>query len=71
MCRFVSNSYFHDDDNKIQIIATGPSGNGRFYKATNKYYFPKMCNLWSAKALEAAGCPVDTTCIITSEEIMS
>ena len=71
LCCFVSDTYFRDEENKTHVIAPGLYGNGNFYKAVGKYYYPKMCNLWLAHALRDAGCPVSTSCVITSEEIMS
>ena len=71
LCKFVSDKYFHDKENKTHFIAPGRYGNSKFYKANGKYYFPQMCNLWTARALEVAGCPVAPTCVITSKEIMS
>jgi len=71
LCRFVSETYFHDEKNKTLVIAPGLYGNGKFYKAAGKYYFPKMCNFWTARALKVAGCPVTPICVITSDKIMS
>ena len=71
LCEFISKTYFRDKKNNTHVIRNGLYGNSKFYKAAGKYYFPKMCNFWTARALETAGCPVSPNCTITADNLMS
>lgn len=61
LCQFISNSYYQDKKSGKHIsLGPGIYGESRFYKANGKYYFPKTCNVWTARALESAGCPISS-----------
>jgi uncharacterized protein (TIGR02117 family) len=49
--------------------ALAPAPN-RFYKATRSFYFPRMCNWWIARHLEAAGCPIQPWTVVTASRVM-
>ena len=58
LCRFIRDSYARDEGGDPQYLGPAIYGRGGFYRANGYYYLPKTCNVWTAKALEAAGCPV-------------
>ena len=58
LCRFIHDSYAHNDCGCPIRVAPAIYGAGSIYRADGCYYLPKSCNVWTAKALEAAGCPV-------------
>jgi hypothetical protein len=60
-------------DHRGSLVPAGPGlyGEGRFYQAEGKFYFPKMCNWWTASGLRAAGCPVVPICTVTAGGAMS
>ena len=42
----------------------------RYVRATGAYYFPNTCNVWTARALLAAGVPVALALAVTAENLM-
>jgi uncharacterized protein (TIGR02117 family) len=49
----------------------GLYGDSRFYQGRSKFYFPKMCNQWTACALRAAGCPIRPLTSVSSGKVIS
>jgi hypothetical protein len=47
--------------------APGPN---RFYKGQRRFYFPRMCNWWTATRLHEAGCPIRPATVIFASRIM-
>lgn len=70
LCAFVRESYARDAAGKAQPLGPGLYGEGRFYRATGSYYFPKMCNFWTARALRRAGCPITPAWTISAGNVM-
>lgn len=58
LCRFTHNSFQLDDAGKPIWSGPGIYGDGQFFRGRESYYYPKTCNVWTAKALQAAGVPV-------------
>ncbi len=58
LCRFIRESYARDRKNCPIYLGSALYGCGGIYRASGHYYVPKTCNIWTAKALEAAGIPV-------------
>lgn len=58
LCRFLHASYEPDASGRPQCLGPGLYGVSAFYRARGRYYFPNTCNVWTARALRAAGCPV-------------
>jgi uncharacterized protein (TIGR02117 family) len=58
LCRYISDSYARDQFGEPVGLGPGLYGESRFYLACGKYFFPKTCNAWTARALRAAGCPI-------------
>ncbi len=54
----MSNAYYRDDKGDLIRLGKGLYGDSIFYRATGNYYLLKTCNVWTAKALRYAGCPV-------------
>jgi uncharacterized protein (TIGR02117 family) len=42
----------------------------RFYAANRKFFFPRMCNWWTAKRLQDAGCPVSAWPVVTAAQVL-
>jgi len=70
LCRFISNSFEHDDQGESIDLGEGLYGKSRFYRAKGKYYMPKTCNIWTAKALREAGFPITVQTAITAENVL-
>lgn len=68
---FVADTFRRDQNGNIVPAGPGLYGEGRFYQANGKFYFPKMCNRWTASGLRAAGCPIAPGCSATAGRVMS
>jgi len=55
MCRFIHSSYVVDRNDQPQHLGPGIYGDGAFFRAKGKYYFPNTCNVWTARGLQHAG----------------
>ena len=58
LCEFISNSFDYDQQGEMVNLGPGLYGDSHFYQAHEKYYLPKTCNVWTAKALQRAGYPI-------------
>ena len=69
LCKFLSASF----DRTAEVpdnLGQGLYGRSRFYRANGSYYFPKTCNVWTARALKAAGLPTRPTSSMTAESVL-
>ncbi|MET0533472.1 MAG: DUF2459 domain-containing protein [Steroidobacter sp.] len=41
-----------------------------FYSGKRRFFFPRMCNWWTANRLEEAGCPIASWSVISSGRVM-
>lgn len=41
-----------------------------FYSARRRFFFPRMCNWWTAKRLNEAGCPVAAWSVISANRVI-
>ncbi|MBN2426253.1 MAG: DUF2459 domain-containing protein [Calditrichaceae bacterium] len=53
--KFIIKSFAKNDDGKIDSLSKGLYGESRFFTGREKYYFPKTCNVWTARALVEGG----------------
>jgi hypothetical protein len=56
-------------------VATGASLNAapqpnKFYSAKRRFFFPRMCNWWTAKRLEESSCPIAAWSVISADRII-
>jgi len=51
-------------------LGEGIYGFSRFFRAEGSYYFPNTCNVWTLKALKAAGFPVIPAAGIRTENVL-
>ncbi len=58
LCRCIHDSYERDQQGGVENLGPGIYADGAFFRATGKYYFPKTCNVWTARCLHAAGVPI-------------
>ncbi len=68
LCGYIHESFALDSLQKPQ--RTSFYGNTFFYKANGDYHFFNMCNHWTARALEQAGCPVSSPGAFTAESVI-
>jgi uncharacterized protein (TIGR02117 family) len=55
LCRFIHEGYQLDANGEPEALGPGLYGDSFFYRSGERYYFPKTCNSWTARALASAG----------------
>jgi uncharacterized protein (TIGR02117 family) len=58
LCRYIHDTYSFDDRGAVQNLGPGIYADGYFFRAKGNYYFPKTCNVWTARCLKAADVPI-------------
>jgi uncharacterized protein (TIGR02117 family) len=71
LCEFISNSFDYDHHNEMQRLGPDLYGDSQFYKANEKYYLPKTCNVWTARALNSAGYPISPYCTFQVDSLLN
>ncbi|HEY0686896.1 MAG TPA: DUF2459 domain-containing protein [Steroidobacter sp.] len=56
-------------------VATGASLDvtpqpNKFYEAKRRFFFPRMCNWWTARRLNEGGCPIAAWSVVSAGRIM-
>ncbi len=70
LLRFVSSFFVGDSVHPFAIIERGLYGDSYFLKSKGMYVFPFTCNVWTARALKAAGLPLTPVLYQTSGLLM-
>ena len=71
MQQFIRDTYWLGAEGRAIPVAAGLYGEGKFYRARGKFYFPKMCNYWTLSALREAGLPVIPLLAVTGGSVLS
>ncbi len=67
ICMFIHETFKREQvDLRASSIGPGLYGDSKFYRARGRYYFPKTCNVWTARALRKGGCPITPIYAVTS-----
>lgn len=69
LSNFINTSFKKDSLNKNMISSERYSGVIKFYHSPHKYYFANTCNTWVAEALEHSGYKINSSKVITAEEL--
>lgn len=69
LCDFIESSFKKDESNQNIISMEKYSGIIKYYHSTHKYYFANTCNTWVAEALEYSGYEINSSNVITAEEL--
>jgi len=70
LARFIHATYARDASGRPVVVSPGLYGHGAFYRATGQYRLRDNSNNWTARALAAAGCPIDAAEAITAGSVM-
>ena len=70
LIRFIHAAYARDAAGNPIAAGPGIYGVSRFYRATGHYRLRGNSNHWTAKALAAAGCPIDPADMMTAGSLM-
>ncbi len=69
LTQYISGAYERDAAGKIKRMGRGLYGDSRFFAGREKFHLFRTCNVWTARALSAAGCKTGNG--ITAGSIMS
>ena len=70
LSRYIHRSYARGHDGRPIIVAPAQYGFGLFYAAREQYRLFDNSNTWAAKALRAAGCPIDAEATLTAGMVL-
>jgi len=71
LIRYIAASYDRDSADNLVPLGVGLYGVSQFYRSQETYHLFRTCNVWTAKALYTAGCPVRPFLAITGDNLMS
>lgn len=71
LSRHISASYAKDAAGKSVPLGPGLYGVSRMYLSTETYHLFNTCNVWIARTIKEAGCPVTPALIVTVDSLMS
>lgn len=66
--RYISDAYERDADGNVKRMGQGLYGDSRFFAGSENFHLFRTCNVWTARALRLAGCPVGVG--ITADNVM-
>jgi len=69
LAKYIHDAYAREDTQPVAPLGPGLYGDSRFYPARETFHLFNTCNVWTARALRAAGVPVRDA--ITTEGLMS
>ena len=71
LSRYIAASFARDESGQALPLGRGLYGNSRFYLSRESYHLFNTCNVWTARALHAAGVPITPSFSITVEQLMA
>ena len=71
LCTYLENSYARDEAGLSQSLGPALYGDGRFYLSRETYHAFNTCNVWTARALRGAGCPITPAATLTVDSLMA
>ncbi|MBN1672410.1 MAG: DUF2459 domain-containing protein [Kiritimatiellae bacterium] len=70
LCAFLGETFLVDARGQPVCLQASLIGCYGLYRANGTYHFPRTSNVWTARALRAAGCPISPVCAFTSGTVM-
>ena len=71
LSRYIAASFARDVSGQARPLGRGLYGNSRFYLSRESYHLFNTCNVWTARALHAAGVPITPSFSITVDQLMA
>ncbi len=71
LSRTIATSFAKDEAGNTTSLGRGLYGNSHFYLSRESYHLFNTCNVWTARALRAAGLPITPARTVTVESLMS
>ena len=69
LCKFIDKSFARNEENQLVIESEQLNGTIKFYSSIHKYHLFNTCNSWVAEALEAAETEIESSNVVTAEEL--
>jgi uncharacterized protein (TIGR02117 family) len=70
LSRFVHGTYARDAEGRVAVVAPGLYARAHFYRAAGRYRLFDNSNTWTARALQAAGCPIEAAGVVTAGAVL-
>lgn len=70
LCAYIHSAYARDREGNPVSLGPGVYENSRFYAAKGSYCLFATCNVWTARALRSAGCPITPACALRASNVM-
>lgn len=71
LCSYLENSYALDEAGRSQPLGPALYGTGQFFLSRESYHAFNTCNVWTARALREAGCPITPGVNLTVDTLMA
>jgi uncharacterized protein (TIGR02117 family) len=71
LSRFIHDTYARDDANRPIVVGRGLYAESVFYRARGTYRWSNNSNQWAARALRAAGCPLEPGLSINAGSVLA
>jgi uncharacterized protein (TIGR02117 family) len=71
LSRFVHDTYARDDANRPIVVGRGLYAESVFYRARGTYRWSNNSNQWVARALRAAGCPLEPALSLNAGSVLA
>lgn len=71
LLRQISASFARGAAGKAVPLGPGLYGSSQMYLSTETYHLFNTCNVWTARAIAAAGCPISPASILRVDSLMS
>jgi uncharacterized protein (TIGR02117 family) len=70
LSRHIAGSFAHTSNGAAVDLGPGLYGSSRFYLSRERYHAFNTCNVWVARALREAGCPISPAFTLTVDELL-
>ncbi len=70
LARGIAEAFARDSRGRCIFVTRGYFPESRFYEGSERFYFPKMCNVWVAQKLRGGGVPVNVPSSVVASELM-
>lgn len=67
---YLVDTFRKSDEGRLMKDGPGLYPNSVFYRARGLYFVPRTSNVWTARALRAAGCPITPVYAVTAGNVM-
>jgi len=70
LVRLIHDSHAREGAERVAPLRRGLYGNSRFYPSGERFHLFNTCNVWTARALRAAGFPISTPLALTAAGVL-